>query len=114
MTTPAIYDQHRAAFANVAAYVIVKDGRRVATVAFKRGARCTVFVHWIGRTMVRAFAGGSGYDRDSAACSSASEKLETGGDADARAFKDALYRGDSGTGWDVELERAGFQVWNAV
>lgn len=30
-----IYDQHRAAFSNVSAYVITLDGEKVATIAIK-------------------------------------------------------------------------------
>lgn len=33
--TTNIYDQHKAAFANVSAYTIMKGGERVATIAFK-------------------------------------------------------------------------------
>ena len=32
---PNIYEQHEAAFGNVSAFVIAKDGKRVATIAFK-------------------------------------------------------------------------------
>lgn len=116
--TPNIYRQHDAAFANVSAFVIAKDGERVATVAFKfprdGAGRLYAYVHLIGDEMVRGYAGGYGYDKRSAACADAARKL--GGDADeARdAFAAALIAGHDGAGWDSALRGAGFTVWSAV
>ena len=74
-----IYDQHRATFNRVSAYVIMKDGERVATAAFKFPAdgagRLYCYLHFIGVPMVRAFAGGYGYDKRSAAVTYAAEKI---------------------------------------
>lgn len=73
-----IYDQHRAAFANVSAYVILRGGERVATIAFKfprdGAGRLYAYVHWIGVPMVRGFAAGGGYDKRSAAVADAAQK----------------------------------------
>jgi hypothetical protein len=71
----SIYDQHDNAFTNVAAFVIAKDGKRVATIAFKFGNAVTAYVHWLGEPMVRGIARGGGYDRKSAACSDAARAL---------------------------------------
>ena len=108
-----IYDQHRAAFANVSAYVVLKDGERVATIAFKfprdGAGRLYAYVHWIGVPMVRGFAGGYGYDKRTAACSSAAQRL----DGVPHAFIDALWV-DTGPTWDEQLRKAGFTVIQAV
>src|SRR4051812_8286161 len=78
-TMADIYDQHKAAFANVSAFVVLKDGERVATVAIKfprdGAGRLYAYVHWIGLEMVRGSATGYGYDKRSAAVSSAAGKL---------------------------------------
>lgn len=108
-----VYDQHNATFLNVSAYVVVKGAQRVATIAFKNGTACQVFAHWIGSTMIRAMAGGGGYDRHSSACAEAARKADPRGNADAKAFWDALAI-DGGSDWSHELERAGFTVLQAV
>lgn len=60
--TSTVYQLHDKAFANVSAYVIAKDGERVATIAFKfprdGAGRLYVYVHWFGLQMVRGWAGG--------------------------------------------------------
>lgn len=108
-----VYDQHNATFRNVSAYVVMKGARRVGTVAFKNGTGCQVFAHWIGSTMIRATAGGGGYDRHSSACAKAARKASHNGDVDAKAFWAALAI-DGGSDWSRELERAGFAVFQAV
>lgn len=138
-----IYDQHDTAFANVSAFVIAKDGERVATIAFKFGAAVTAYVHWCGGRMVRGRADGGGYDRKTAACSDATRRMDNpsqaawlreaqercaephpqawddevtrleAGLADWRAFRDALAQ-DSGRDWSDQLRDAGFDVWQAV
>lgn len=113
-----IYDQHRSAFRSVSAYVILKDGQRVATVAFKFGGAVTAYVHWIGLEMTKGMAGGGGYDRQSAAVEHAARKTK-GGDApkkvqlDADEFLAAINSGDN-SHWDARLYRAGFTVLQAV
>jgi len=123
-----IYTQHDAAFRQVSAYVIARDGERVATIAFKfprdGAGRLYAYVHWLGLPMVRGYAGGYGYDKRSAACSSAARKIT--GEAlkennrhtyhdmpDFAAFLSAIER-DSGQTWDSCLRDAGFDVWQAV
>lgn len=111
-----IYDQHRAAFANVAAYVILDNntGERVATIAFKfprdGAGRLYAYIHWFGTEMVRGYAGGFGYDKRTAACASAARHLS---DKVAVPFADAIGR-DDGYGWDHHLQNAGFTVLQAV
>ena len=126
-----IYEQHKAAFAQVEAYVICKDGKRVATIAFKfprdGAGRLYAYVHWIGLEMVRGFASGGGYDKRSAACSNAiTEKIVrrdpagTGTQSKAELqrtyldFCQALMDGDNGASWDRCLRDAGFDVLQAV
>lgn len=132
---PDIYDQHDAAFARVSAFVICRDGGRVATVALKFPAdgagRLYAYVHWLGLPMVRGFAGGYGYDKRTAAVQTAAKSIplgaafskaqETGLEyCEGRpwyeafpAFREAL-QGADGTSWDRALEKAGFTVWQAV
>lgn len=133
---PDIYDHHAAAFAHVSAFVILRDGEKVATVAFKfpkdGAGRLYAYVHWLGLPMVRAFAGGYGYDKRSAAVSSAASRIPLGA-AFARAqeiglqyaegrpwydafpaFRDALTDDRTGENWDRKLEKAGFAVLQAV
>lgn len=126
-----VYNQHRAAFARVETHVAVRNGRRVATIAFKFPrdgvGRLYAYVHWLGEPMVRGFAAGYGYDRRSAACAAAARKLtlSEGAYADGtphrgaeeraawEAFRGALAK-DDGMGWDRNLRDVGFVVWQAV
>ena len=104
--------------------MILKDGERFATIAFKFPAdgtgRLYAYVHWIGMEMVRGFAAGGGYDKRSAACRLASAKVQTliprGTTTDAPLwdFIIALRNGDNGAGWEQYLRDAGFTVWQAV
>lgn len=125
-----IYDAHRKAFAKTAAYVIVHEGERVATIAFKfpsdGAGRLWAYVHWIGLEMVRGYAGGFGYDKCSAACANAAGNLLAvyqapqevstrvrALDAGFEAFHRAIAK-DGGHAWDSALREAGFDVWQAV
>ena len=120
---PSIYDQHDKAFARTSAFVIAKNGERVATVAIRFPAdgagRLYAYVHWLGVPMVRGMAGGYGYDKRTAAVADAAAKLhvanapemEPGGAFEA--FWLAI-RKDGGHDWTRSLEDAGFRVWQAV
>lgn len=124
---PDIYTQHDKAFDAVSAYVVLNSANeRVATVALKfprdGAGRLYAYVHWIGLEMVRGWAGGYGYDKRSAACSSAARRIAIGnlsGDEwanrrhEATAFVEALEK-DSGEDWTRQLEAAGFKVFQAV
>lgn len=128
-----IYDQHAAAFSRVSAYAVMRDGERVATIAFKfpqdGAGRLYAYVHWIGAEMVRGHANGYGYDKRTAACASARAafakwyralrpddgtvlhgRLATEACA---AFWTALER-DTGPSWSDQLHKAGFTVYQAV
>lgn len=128
-----IYDHHDAAFANVSAFVVLDNGERVATIAFrfpKDGAgRLWCYAQWMGLEMARGYAGGYGYDKKSAAAASAANHLPTP-DAGATyadgshvytveqierhaAFVTAL-TDDNGHDWDNRLRAAGFTVLQAV
>jgi hypothetical protein len=118
-----IYEQHRAAFARVAAYVVLHRGERVATVAFKYPAdgagRLYAYVHWFHTGMVRGSANGGGYDKASAAVSSAVEQL-TGKKVDGELSNPLFLQFretasiDDGAHWDDRLRSVGFQVLQAV
>lgn len=134
-TKPDIYDQFDTAFRYVGAFVVVKDGKRVATVAFKRprggAGRLYAYVHWLGLHMVRGFAGGGGYDKHSAAVASTAapitrawhnrhdaptdktEKFEEAAGDELTTFVASLSDRD-GRRWDDRLRNAGFDVWEAV
>lgn len=117
-----IYEQHEKAFSNVQAFVILKDGERVATIAFKfpkNGAgRLYAYIHWFGTSMIRGHANGYGYDKKSAACESAVAKLPYTDDLDENhnasraSFRAALT--DTGGTWETALRDAGFTVLQAV
>lgn len=122
-----IYDQHRAAFPNVSAYVIVRTGKdgkpeSVATIAFKYPrdgmGRQFCYLHVFGGPMVRGFASGCGYDKHSASASAAAGKLKAAdyypeSQADLEAIRAALLP-DDGMGWDRRVRDAGFEVFQAV
>lgn len=113
-----IYDQHRAAFASVSAFVIHDGTRRVATIAvrFPRdgAGRLWVYLHWIGVPMVRAYASGFGYAKTDAALASASAKVERDeNQPDQARFLDVL-TADNGVDWQTRLRAAGFCVYQAV
>jgi hypothetical protein len=122
-----IYALHDKAFSNVSAYVVLKDGERVATIAFKfpkdGASRLYAYVHWIGSEMVRGHAGGYGYDKKSASVASAAARLpfpyrmpEDVSNESAPyydAFRYALAK-DGGYSFDHNLLDAGFTVLQAV
>jgi len=128
-----IYDQHRAAFANVSAYVILDGAELVAKVAIKfprdGASRDYAYVHFMGEPMVRGFAGGGGYDKRSAACADAACKLPlhlsnasypdgTPHYTEAQKERFAAFRNlmtaDDGHTWDRRLADFGFTVIQAV
>lgn len=119
MPKPNIYEDHDKTFSYVSAFVVCKDGARVATVAFsfaRSGLRVTAFVHWIGCEMVKGIARGGGYDRKTAACAHAVSKTckpIPHPNTDMDAFVAALAK-DQGPTWDAQLHRAGFTVLQAV
>ncbi len=128
-----IYEQHQKAFAQVSAWVILDgEGERVATVAMKfprdGAGRLYCYLHVIGSPMVRGYAGGYGYDKRSAAFESALERwsprpgpsgptelepYEKKIRAHGQAFRDAL-KGAGGSYWYDALQRAGYDVMQAV
>ncbi len=127
-----IYDQHKAAFAHVSAYVVLNsEGERVATVALKfprdGAGHLWAYVHVFGFSMERGYAGGFGYDKSSTAVHAACRKLlgenvrgRQGPCADVNAKCNADLQGVAGavTGssldWTYEIERAGYRVLQAV
>lgn len=113
-----IYDQHATAFANVSAYIIMKDGERVATIAIKfpkdGAGRLHAYVHWIGVPMVRGMAGGYGYDKRSAAVREAFRNIDPGARTECEAFKTTMLDGPDGMEWPMILSRGGYAVLQAV
>lgn len=114
---PDIYDQHAAAFARVSAYVVLHNGERVATIAFKYPAdgagRLYAYVHWLGTPMVRGHASGGGYDKHTAACASAAKRMGAEHGTPESMFRVVLAK-DTGFAWDRQLRDAGFTVLQAV
>ena len=116
-----IYEQHRNAFRQVEAYVVLRNGERVATIAFKRprdgAGRLYAYVHWRGTPMARGWADGGGYDKYTAACATAVKRIARKADAPNpdgwAAFSAALWA-DTGPTWNDQLRRAGFTVLQAV
>jgi len=118
-----IYSKFDKAFSNVSASVVLFNEQMVAKVAHKHGASVTAFVHWLGVEMVAGRAGGGGYDRATAACAAAAEKLPLGLDAETGMAWDSNHRyndfrralvADNGRRWANALENAGFTVLGAV
>lgn len=119
-----IYTQHDAAFRAVSAFVILRDGERVATVAIKHATAVTAYVHLVGVEMVKGVARGGGYDRASAAAATAIGKIPVpSADHDDARYQTlnalrmmlrlAATGMDAGS-WTRELERQGFRVLQAV
>lgn len=114
-----VYDKHDAAFRNVSAYAILKDGKHVANITLKHGNAVTAFVHWIGLEMTTGRAGGGGYDRASAAVSDAARKTK-GGDApkstqlNADHFIGVLIEKTDSNRWTSALEAEGYTVANVI
>lgn len=120
---PDIYEMHDKAFASISAYIIVKDGERVATIAFKfpkdGAGRLYAYVHWLGTEMARGQASGYGYDKRSAAVANAVGKLIVPAEMEALKATDmhkflGALESDGGEYWDTRLRTAGFEVWQAV
>lgn len=124
---PSIYELHDKAFTRVSAFVIARNGEKVATVALKFPAdgagRLYAYVHWLGLEMVRGHADGYGYDKRSAAVEVAMARImalpdyeaqvrETASKTYLSAFTGARKSMDSGD-WTRALESAGFTVMQA-
>ncbi len=126
--TNTIYDQHEKAFANVSAYVLLKNGQQIGKVAFKYpkdgAGRLTCYLHIHGLKMVKGFAGGYGYDKTSAAFYDAAQKqaivkLEswqstTGYETEYADAKALLSVWKDGHDWTDNVRNAGFTVLQAV
>jgi hypothetical protein len=125
-----IYKQHESAFRHVSAYVVMKDGEREATIAFKfprdGAGRLYCYLHVLGLPMVRGMAGGYGYDKRSAALADAAKKADLvklaswqsaeGYEAQrltATKLRAAVEKRD-GREWSDNLRDAGFAVLQAV
>lgn len=114
---PDVYDQHRRAFANVGAYVVLDSNRQqVARIALKYGVAVHAFVHWLGVPMTKGHAG-----EVSVACADAASTMELVGAPDATADEQTAQRlfigallADNGRGWDRALRDAGFIVLAAI
>jgi len=128
---PDIYDQHRAAFANVSAYVIMRNGEKIATIAVKYprdgAGRLWAYVHYFGTQMTRGYAGGYGYDKTTAAIADAARRIkpidnsalaaDMKAEGNDHAASDVL-AGDAAANADLErfraaLERGGGHNWDA-
>lgn len=127
------YQQYRAAFSRVCAYIILKAAERVATVAFKYpvdgAGRLYAYCHVIGLPMTRGFAGGCGYDKHGAAVANAFAKSAHVSDSDsspgyveycerqeqtAKVWRELAAGIGRGEDWQRVFEKAGFTVFQAV
>ena len=122
-----IYDQHRAAFDNVSAFVILRGRNVVGTVALKfprdGAGRLYAYVHFHGAPMVRGYAGGYGYDKRTAAVEDAFKKIDPANlgayhsdstRAECARFVNAINGAKDGQDWCRSLENAGYAVVQAV
>jgi hypothetical protein len=121
-----IYHQHVVAFSRVSAFVILKDGEMVGTVAIKfprdGAGRLYAYVHFLGAEMVRGYVGGYGYDKRSAAVNDAMKKIDPAqfspdldkNRADCEAFRAAVLDSKDGTDWADAFRKAGYDVLQAV
>lgn len=126
-----VYDQHRAAFSNVSAFVVMKGAELVGKVALKfprdGAGRLYAYVHFFGMPMVRGFAGGYGYDKRTAAVEDAMKKIDpayfTPDDygnnwekerAECEEFRNAILSARDGVEWSNAFTNAGFTVHQAV
>ena len=125
------YKQHAAAFSNVSAFVIMKGKERVASVALKfpkdGAGRLFAYVHFFGMPMVRGYAGGYGYDKRTASVEDAFKKIDpayfspdTSGytwDKERKQcarFVAAINTAKDGMDWQASLQKAGYNVLQAV
>jgi hypothetical protein len=127
---PDVYDQHKAAFSQVSAFVILDGaGERFATVAIKfprdGAGRLYAYVHLIGVQMVRGHAGGYGYDKRSASVAAAIAKIPVPLISQApddhadrlrlnREKLQAAVPAMDSDDWTRALEKSGFRVLQAV
>jgi hypothetical protein len=126
-----VYKQHDATFRGISAWVILKDGERVATFAVKynnggaNGVTVTAYLHVLGLPMVRFREGpGGGYDMKSAAFSRAAAKAMRESSLDVaeiahqlaarNVLADFSEYPDAGDHWDGWLSKRGYQVEQAV
>lgn len=116
-----IYEQHDKHFSHVQSFAILdKDCNFVAKIAIKFPAsgegRLYAYVHWIGLQMVRGHATGYGYDKKSAAMSTAAAHLKPPAQGPVVSFE--LFRAalahDNGMTWDRHLRDAGFTVLQTI
>lgn len=113
----SIYDQFDAATANLSAYAVFKGAESVGRVIFKRaksGMRTTCFLQVWGAPMVKAFAPGCGYDKDSCSFEKAARLLQDqalNGSAHAVSFKTVK---DEGERWSDQLRAMGYTVQHII
>ena len=121
-----IYDQHRAAFNSVSAFVIMRGRNVIGNIAFKfprdGAGRLYAYVHFHGAPMVRGHAGGYGYGKRTAAVEDAFRKIDANVNEYASAatrrqcarFVKAISGARDGQDWNRSLEKAGYTVVQAV
>ena len=70
-----IYDTFNTATKGITAYAIMKDGKYIAKIVFKRVSSVTCYLHVLGHNMVSGKANGGGYDMCTASAAHAADKL---------------------------------------
>lgn len=117
-----VYEQHSTAFRHASAYVVMHGKNLIGTVAIKYprdgAGRLYAYVHPMGVPMVRGYAGGYGYDKQTAAVYDAMRKLDParldGPTKYARTFRDSILTAADGLDWVNAMRKAGFNVIRAV
>lgn len=112
-----LWKRFDAAFSRVSAYAVILNGEYVARVCIKHpasgGGRLTAYLQVWGYTPVIGTACGGGYDKATAAVTSAASKLTDGGQV-SKAIHDAFIAANGGENWPRVLEDAGFKVLNVI
>ena len=88
-------------------FAILRDGAVVASVAFRRARSVTCIVKLGAAYPVCARAGGTGYDRASAAFEAACAKLNAGNPLSA-----ALAAAGDGRHWTIAMRQAGYELYD--
>lgn len=119
------YDKFDAAVRNIAASVLIYDGKPAGRIIWKYGAATTCYFQLWGAPMHHGRASGYGYDKRGASAAKAILSLLDSGDLDRAGVAPSLADLDgltlrdvsNGAGWETlraDLERIGFVLACAI
>lgn len=122
-----VYQKFESSFANVSAYVILKDGVHIANISLKYPkdgmGRLQCYIHIFGTEMQNDFVSGCGYDKRSHAIHKTAKKylslVENEGLTDALSVHEKLFlallsSNEADNGWDGVLYKHGFTKINVM